>query len=237
MTMLSARERAVLAMPASEAHARSEKAGEGASKLRLRITWEEVAAAVSANSGRHGPARASETRDLRDRANASSPSGPCDGARREEGEGRRYLRPSPRRLQDPRSQGRAAAARRAPGLAIARRVPASTGSPRKKRQAGGRRWRLARRAENPLTARVIVNRLWQHHFGRGIVATPSDFGVRGEPPSHPELLDWLASELIRQGWRFKPLHRLMVTSATYRQSSKPARSSPPTIPRTRSSAG
>ena len=66
-----------------------------------------------------------------------------------------------------------------------------------------------------------MNRLWQHHFGRGIVATPSDFGVRGEPPSHPELLDWLASELIRQGWRFKPLHRLMVTSATYRQSSKP----------------
>ena len=68
---------------------------------------------------------------------------------------------------------------------------------------------------------MIVNRLWQHHFGRGIVATPSDFGVRGEPPSHPELLDWLASELIAQGWRLKPLHRLMVTSATYRQSSKP----------------
>ena len=69
---------------------------------------------------------------------------------------------------------------------------------------------------------MIVNRLWQHHFGRGIVATPSDFGVRGEPPSHPELLDWLASELIREGWRLKPLHRLMVTSATYRQSSKPS---------------
>ncbi len=72
-----------------------------------------------------------------------------------------------------------------------------------------------------MTARVIVNRLWQHHFGRGIVATPSDFGVRGEPPSHPELLDWLATELIREGWKFKPIHRLMVTSATYRQSSKP----------------
>ncbi len=60
---------------------------------------------------------------------------------------------------------------------------------------------------------MIVNRLWQHHFGRGIVATPSDFGVRGEPPTHPELLDWLASELIAGGWRLKPLHRLMVTSA------------------------
>ena len=75
------------------------------------------------------------------------------------------------------------------------------------------------RPDNPLTARVIVNRLWQHHFGRGIVATPSDFGVRGEAPTHPELLDWLATELVAQGWRLKPLHRLMVTSATYRQSS------------------
>ncbi len=78
------------------------------------------------------------------------------------------------------------------------------------------RW-LARR-DNPLTARVIVNRLWQHHFGRGIVPTSSDFGTRGEPPSHPELLDWLASELLTQDWRLKPLHRLMVTSAAYRQS-------------------
>ena len=69
-----------------------------------------------------------------------------------------------------------------------------------------------------LLARVIVNRLWQHHFGKGIVATPSDFGVRGEAPSHPELLDWLAGELIRNGWRLKPLHRQMLLSATYRQS-------------------
>jgi len=70
-----------------------------------------------------------------------------------------------------------------------------------------------------LAARVIVNRLWQHHFGAGLVATPSDFGRQGDPPSHPELLDWLAAELIRGGWRLKPIHRLMVTSATYRQSS------------------
>src|SRR5205085_8398936 len=58
---------------------------------------------------------------------------------------------------------------------------------------------------NPLTARVIVNRLWQHHFGRGIVATASDFGVRGERPTHPELLDWLALELIEQGWSLKKM--------------------------------
>jgi hypothetical protein len=77
---------------------------------------------------------------------------------------------------------------------------------------------------NPLTSRVIVNRLWQHHFGTGIVDTPSDVGVNGGRPSHPELLDWLASELIDppqagDRWRLKHLHRLMVTSRTYRQSS------------------
>ena len=69
-----------------------------------------------------------------------------------------------------------------------------------------------------LLARVIVNRLWQQHFSRGIVASVSDFGVRGAPPSHPELLDWLAQELLRQGWKLKPLHRLMVLSSTYQQS-------------------
>ncbi len=68
-----------------------------------------------------------------------------------------------------------------------------------------------------LLARVIVNRLWRHHFGRGLVSTPSDFGVQGDKPTHPELLDWLASELIRNGWHLKPLHKLMMTSAIYRQ--------------------
>jgi hypothetical protein len=71
-----------------------------------------------------------------------------------------------------------------------------------------------------LLARVIVNRLWQHHFGRGLVATPSDFGAQGEKPSHPDLLDWLASELVRGGWRLKPIHKLIMTSAVYRQSAR-----------------
>ena len=74
--------------------------------------------------------------------------------------------------------------------------------------------------DNPLTRRVIVNRLWHHHFGQGIVTTPSDFGLGGDLPSHPELLDWLAEELLRNGWRLKPIHRLIVTSAAYRQSSQ-----------------
>jgi hypothetical protein len=72
--------------------------------------------------------------------------------------------------------------------------------------------------DNPLTARVMVNRLWQHHFGRGLVGTPNDFGLRGERPSHPELLDWLASEFVARGWSLKSMHRLMLLSATYRQS-------------------
>jgi len=74
--------------------------------------------------------------------------------------------------------------------------------------------------KNPLTTRVSVNRVWQRYFGRGLVKTVEDFGTQGEKPSHPELLDWLASEFIRQRWSQKALHRLIVTSATYRQSSK-----------------
>ncbi len=71
-----------------------------------------------------------------------------------------------------------------------------------------------------LLARVIVNRLWQHHLGRGIVATPNDFGSRGAAPTHPELLDWLAGELIRRGWSLKQMHKLIMTSAVYMQSSR-----------------
>jgi hypothetical protein len=71
-----------------------------------------------------------------------------------------------------------------------------------------------------LLARVIVNRLWQHHMGRGIVATPSDFGARGDKPANPELLDWLATELIRNGWRLKPIHKLILTSACYQEGSQ-----------------
>src|SRR5262249_17533898 len=80
------------------------------------------------------------------------------------------------------------------------------------------RWIVA--PENPLTPRVTVNWVWQKYFGRGLVATLEDFGTQGEKPSHPELLDWLASEFVRRGWSLKELHRLIVTSATYRQSSQ-----------------
>jgi Protein of unknown function (DUF1553)/Protein of unknown function (DUF1549) len=95
--------------------------------------------------------------------------------------------------------------------------PSSTTSGRRKILA---EWLT--RPDHPLTARVMVNRLWQNHFGRGIVATPSDFGFQGATPTHPELLDWLATEFVARGWSQKALHRLMVTSATYRQSSRPS---------------
>lgn len=88
-------------------------------------------------------------------------------------------------------------------------------------QTTGRRATLAKwltSRENPLTSRVIVNRLWQQHFGRGLAVNTSDFGRLGEAPSHPELLDWLASELMDRGWSLKQMHRLMVLSATYQQS-------------------
>jgi hypothetical protein len=87
---------------------------------------------------------------------------------------------------------------------------------------GSGRLELARAiasASNPLTARVMVNRIWQHHFGAGLVWTPSDFGLRAEPPSHPELLDWLARRFIAEGWSVKALHRLILSSAVYQQGS------------------
>ena len=87
----------------------------------------------------------------------------------------------------------------------------------------GRRLAFARwltGGTNPLVARVLVNRIWLHHFGRGIVGTPSDFGTMGEKPSHPELLDWLANDFVEHGWRLKRLHRLIMTSTAYRQSSR-----------------
>jgi hypothetical protein len=89
--------------------------------------------------------------------------------------------------------------------------------------SSGRRLAYARwltSGQHPLVARVLVNRFWLNHFGRGLVSTPADFGMQGERPSHPELLDWLASEFMRGGWRLKSFHRMVMNSTVYRQSSQ-----------------
>ena len=91
-----------------------------------------------------------------------------------------------------------------------------------KGKTSGRRLALARwiaSPGNPLTARVMVNRVWQHHFGQGLVRTPNDFGFRGAAPTHPGLLDWLAVEWVRSGWRLKPVHRMILLSSAYRMAS------------------
>src|SRR5262249_13078724 len=85
--------------------------------------------------------------------------------------------------------------------------------PSSRRRLAYARWLT--NGQHPLLARVLVNRFWMHHFGRGIVATPADFGTQGERPTHPELLDWLASEFMADGWRLKSLHKLIMTSAVY----------------------
>jgi len=110
-----------------------------------------------------------------------------------------------------------------PGFPEIFNAPPPTIEPPANGASSGRRLALARwiaSPENPLTARVMANRVWQYHFGRGIVRSANNFGLQGDRPTHPELLDWLATELIRGGWRLKPLHRLIMTSNTYRMSSR-----------------
>jgi hypothetical protein len=109
-----------------------------------------------------------------------------------------------------------------PGALVPPLVPACLGelvldpaTPEQQRRLALADW--IARPDHPLTARVIVNRIWQGHFGTGLVASPNDFGNNGVPPSHPELLDWLAGEFVRSGWSVKHLHRLIATSETYRQ--------------------
>ena len=96
-------------------------------------------------------------------------------------------------------------------------------SPATEAQSSGRRLALARwiaGTDNPLTARVMVNRIWQYHFGRGLVRSTSDFGFQGTPPTHPELLDWLATEFIEHGWSIKQMHRIIMNSRSYQMSSQ-----------------
>ncbi len=98
-------------------------------------------------------------------------------------------------------------------------LPIDDSTPEQQRRLALAEWIASK--DNPLTARVIVNRLWQFHFGRGFVSTPSDFGAAGVKPTHPELLDWLSDQLMSHGWSLKHVHRLILLSATYQQSGEP----------------
>ncbi len=109
-----------------------------------------------------------------------------------------------------------------PSMLTDGRTPLHVAPPWPGAKTTGRRLALAKwltQPDHPLTARVMVNRVWKHHFGTGLVTTLGNFGKTGSLPSHPELLDWLARDFVRQGWSLKSLHRLLVTSSTYRQSS------------------
>ncbi len=216
---LTPAERAVMAIPAKDRTPTQKRMADGLASS-LAVKWEEVAESVARDPARHAD-RERLKREI-DAIGKALPRPPAHAQAlvdsTPEAPGTFVLR---------RGEAKNPAARvepRPPGILLACMAGSAfdpvaiTPTPK----TTGRRLALAgwlTRPDNPLTARVIVNRLWQDHFGRGIVATPSDFGVRGDPPTHPELLDWLATELVAGGWKLKPIHRLMVTSAAYRQAS------------------
>ncbi len=222
--MLTAEERQIVATPEKDRTPNQKKRAKGL-ETSIRVVWEEVAEAVRANPADHARREALKRQIYEHERTLPRPPAHAMALVDEK------AKVDPvfvLRRGDFRNRGPLVSPR-PPGVILAsQRTPSfSDDAIRPRNDKTGRRSALAAwmaRPDNPLTPRVIVNRLWQHHFGRGIVATPSDFGVRGEAPSHPELLDWLAAELVDQGWRLKPLHRLMVLSAAYRQASEPTTS-------------
>jgi Protein of unknown function (DUF1553)/Protein of unknown function (DUF1549) len=223
LLMLSAEERVVMQTPTGSRTPAQKRLAKGL-ETSLRITWEEVAAAVAARGLDHSrrerlKRQIYEIERKLPRPPAHAMALVDSGSKSAE---TFVLRRGDYQVKGPKVGPRPL------GVVLASQPPAAFVAPTApaKGDKTGRRAALAKwlaRTDNPLTARVMVNRLWQYHFGRGIVATASDFGTRGEPPSHRNLLDWLAAELVNQGWRLKPMHRLMVTSATYRQSVHPDR--------------
>jgi hypothetical protein len=217
--MLTDLERAVMAIPAEKRTPTQKRLAQGLATT-LKISWEEVAEAVATNAADHA-----RREDLKRQIHAieqTLPRPPAHAMAIVDG-GKAAPDTFVFRRGDPKNKGPLVAPRPPGILLVSQHKGAFPETPAPRERSTGRRAALAQwltGRDNPLTARVIVNRLWQHHFGRGIVGTPSDFGVRGEEPTHPELLDWLACELVAHAWALKPLHRLMVTSATYRQTSR-----------------
>lgn len=217
---LTPEERAIRAKPKEQRTPEEERQFEG-TNVALSVKWEEIADAVAEHPVDHA-AREALKRKLHDLELQLPRSLPHVMAVAEE----KSELPETRILKRGNVKSKLAAV--APGAPAVLVANMKTGAPSLAPEKpispkhSGRRLELAQwitDAGNPLTARVIVNRLWQHHFGRGLVGTPSDFGTRGEAPVDQRLLDWLALELVRNGWHLKPIHRLMVTSEAYRRSS------------------
>jgi hypothetical protein len=195
--------RAALAMDPSKRSPQQEKFA-GQAQTLIKVTWDEVLAALPSAERQR---RAELRRQIHEQTTRFPPPPPRAWTLAE-GKGplaAHVLRRGNIHRRGPRVE---------PGFP---EVFAAT-KPEPNSRVGLASW-LTRR-DHPLTARVIVNRLWQHHFGHGLVRTPNDFGLRGDRPSHPELLDWLAVELIESGWSLKHIHRLIVLSATYQQSTR-----------------
>jgi hypothetical protein len=201
---LEAPYREALAVEAKKRTPMQQKLAEHAGIL-LKVTWDEILGAMSESDRAK---RADLRRRLHD-LDAQAPPPPTRAWSLEEGKG--PLAAHVLKRGNPHRRG----SKVEPGFPG---VLGANAGPEPKSRLGLARWLT--RPGHPLTARVIVNRLWQHHFGQGLVRTPNDFGLRGERPTHPELLDWLACELVESGWSLKHIHRLIVTSAAYQQASR-----------------
>jgi hypothetical protein len=202
--------REALAVPAAKRTPEQKKRAEHA-QILIKVTWDEVVAALT-------PADARRRTALREQIHALEARKPPPVAHawaiQDEAK-----RPATHVLL------RGDVKRKGPTLepGFPRVLGDALGPPAASAGAPGSRLALAdwlTRPDHPLTARVLVNRVWQHHFGKGLVATPNDFGIRGERPTHPKLLDWLACEFVAGGWSIKHVHRLVVLSNTYQQASR-----------------
>ena len=219
---LSERERAVRAIPQDKRTPEEQRLFEG-TNTALRVTWEEIAEAVFENPRDHA-AREALKRQIHD-LEVQLPRPPAHAMAMVEKEPSVKL-PKTHVLRRGNVKLKQAVVSPGPPAIIAERMGEADrgfelGQALDETHSGRRRalaeWLTD--PSNPLTARVMVNRVWQHHFGRGLVGTSSDFGTRGEQPSNQALLDWLATTFVRDGWRLKSLHRLIVSSEAYRRSS------------------